>query len=191
METKNRRGKNSVCFCWLSGDFPVAYFLSRKTIGTAINLDSLRRAVTAVFPPFCSLTVDRGHIYFISVFRKFIDFRNIALRGLLAERLSVFLATLRECIALEIRRSSFALYVLPTEVYSSQKFQLGNVKKKSLGKNLTSSILLKKLRMWHGIQLVILNTLHYLLYILVLSYFHCSACIRISQMLNWIPLLTL
>ena len=53
------------------------YFFSRKTIGTAVNLDSLT-AVTGVFPPSCSLIVDRGDIYFVRVFKKFIDFRKIA-----------------------------------------------------------------------------------------------------------------
>ena len=55
------------------------YFLSRKTIGTAINLDSLSRAVTGVFPPSYSLIVDRGDIYFVRVFKKFIDLKKIAL----------------------------------------------------------------------------------------------------------------
>ena len=53
------------------------YFLSRKTIG--INLDSLSRAVTGIFPSSCWLIVDRGDIYFVRVFKKSIDFRKIAL----------------------------------------------------------------------------------------------------------------
>ena len=79
MKTKDRRGKTT--------PFAVAeyqeislllYFLSRKTIGTAINLDSLSRAVTGVFPPSCSLIVDRSDIYFVRIFKKFIDLRKIA-----------------------------------------------------------------------------------------------------------------
>jgi hypothetical protein len=58
--------------------FLLLYFLNWKTIGTAINLDSLSRAVTGVFPPSCSLIVDRGDIYFVGAFKKFIDFRKIA-----------------------------------------------------------------------------------------------------------------
>jgi hypothetical protein len=65
------------------------YFLSRKTIGTTINLDSLNRAVTGVFPPSCSLIVNRGDIYFVRVFRKFIDLRKIA-RMTSPDRMSYF-----------------------------------------------------------------------------------------------------
>ena len=77
MKTKDRRGiKNS--FSEYQEISLLLYFLSWKTIGTAINLDSLSRAVTGVFPPSCSLIVERGDIYFVRVFKKFIDFGKIA-----------------------------------------------------------------------------------------------------------------
>jgi hypothetical protein len=59
-------------------EISVAYFISQKTIAIAINLDSLSRAETGIFPPSCSLIVDWGDIYFVRVFKKFTDFRKIA-----------------------------------------------------------------------------------------------------------------
>jgi hypothetical protein len=80
MKTKDRRGGGGTPFAVAEYQkiSLLLYFLSRKTIGTAINLDSLSRAVTGVFPPSCSLIVDRGDIYFVRAFKKFIGFRKIA-----------------------------------------------------------------------------------------------------------------